>query len=139
MNTALITPLTNQQVFDNALFGIRQQNYVASGTDDSGFNCLYRGPGGLKCGIGHSIPDELYRESMEGKCIGSLTTDLEYRAWFGVLLRDVSLELATRLQDAHDSAAHLAPSTNKLDPGAFEVRMEGIASRFDLTYTEVPA
>lgn len=29
-------------------------------------NCMYRGPNGLKCAIGHLIPDELYSPEMEG-------------------------------------------------------------------------
>lgn len=31
--------------------------------------CLYRGPDGTKCALGHLIPDELYTRDIEGKNI----------------------------------------------------------------------
>ena len=140
MNTATsthITPLTNQQLFDNALFGIRKQNYATSGEDGNGFSCLYRGPNGTKCGIGHSIPDELYCSEMEKSCIGSLLADPDYHDSLAMLFSDVDSELASRVQGAHDSGANMRTSTVKMDPGSFEARMEAVASRFSLTYTQV--
>lgn len=58
MDINTITPLTAQQVFDAALFGIRKQEYVKSYLVGQG--CAYRGQHGLKCGIGHAIPDACY-------------------------------------------------------------------------------
>lgn len=31
---------------------------------------MYRGPEGRKCAVGHLLPDELYRPSMEGMSVG---------------------------------------------------------------------
>ena len=139
MNTATtthITPLTNQQLFDNALFGIRRQNYATSGKEDNGFTYLYRGPNGTKCGIGHSIPDELYCSEMEETCVGSLIAGPDYHDSLAVLFSGVDSELASRVQDAHDSGVNMRTSTVKMDPGSFEARMEAVASRFGLTYTQ---
>jgi hypothetical protein len=54
-----VTPLTPQQVFDNALHGVIAQG-AFSKLDDAAQTCAYRGTGGMKCGIGHSIPDAIY-------------------------------------------------------------------------------
>lgn len=56
-------PLSKQEIYNNALFGIRGQNYARSAT--VGGRCVYRGDRGLKCALGHSIPDSEYTERLD--------------------------------------------------------------------------
>lgn len=58
--------------------------------------CLYRGPEGTKCAIGHLIPDELYTRDIEGKNIYAALTDLKIQ-----LPAKIRRELG-RLQWCHD-------------------------------------
>lgn len=61
MNKKLIKKITPivQQMYD----GLKSQNFERSVGDIS---CLYRGHSGLKCAVGHIIPDELYDDDIEG-------------------------------------------------------------------------
>lgn len=52
---------TDQELFTQAVLGMRSQNYALSQLDDDISTCLYRHPDGYKCLVGHLIPDELYR------------------------------------------------------------------------------
>ncbi|MBA4282132.1 hypothetical protein [Ralstonia sp.] len=120
------TPLTKQQVFDNALFGVRGQDYRQS---VNGAACAYRGRDGLKCGIGHSIPDELYvddlddtKDKMNG--IEPLCERSEF-VWLRELLGGDTQFLA-EVQAAHDGMR---------SPDDFEDRMQQIAAYYGLTYT----
>lgn len=70
-----IKTLTLQEVFDNAVRGVYAQGEKS--WDDDTDRCVYRGVSPatgktLKCGIGFSIPDDLYDEKMEGGGIGEL-------------------------------------------------------------------
>lgn len=128
MEVKPIVPLTAQQVFDNALFGIRQQKYQRSERTST---CMYRADRTAKCpvrcGIGHSIPDALYDPAMEGKAIDHLLTRIAgERLVF--LFEGVGDSLLADLQHAHD---------RELSFGAhrFEKAMATIAANYGLTYT----
>lgn len=54
--------LTLQDVFNLGYIGVIRQGKQSAGAD--GY-CLYRGPDGIKCAIGHCIPDELYTPNLE--------------------------------------------------------------------------
>lgn len=126
--------LTNQKVFDNALFGVRGQGYKQSRrrlTDGLLGPCLYRGPDGLKCGIGHSIEDDALAREMDtgdvggcgGQSIRACLLDSRVFAIFG----GVDKSLLKDLQDAHDSCDS--------SPHKFEASMADVASAFGLSYT----
>jgi len=53
-----------QQIFDTGVAGILAQGGYSY--DAGGHGCLYRGPNGCKCALGHSIPDDGYDPSLEG-------------------------------------------------------------------------
>lgn len=56
--------MTRQEIFNTvatALLAQGKASYARYG------GCLYRGPDGTKCAVGHLIPDEKYRPSLEGK------------------------------------------------------------------------
>src|SRR5690606_37517326 len=87
--------------------------------------CRYRGPDGLKCAVGHIIPDELYTPDLEGKlfardgqpieCFNEIAAKLE-------LTRDNVLLLAA-LQDIHDFS----------EPHEWEQRFANLAKSWNLT------
>lgn len=100
-----ITQFTFTEIIDYVIDKISEQGDVSF----EGKNCLYRKHeicGSVKkCAIGHLIPDEEYRTSIEWKPISSLIYDgiLEINAdekekWEYVALLSL-------LQDAHDEAA----------------------------------
>ena len=126
MTAPKITTLTPQQVFDNALNGVRAQDYIKSDTANG--MCAYRGSVGLKCGIGHSIPDEVYNPEMDCSDFSTAFTDLILKnSKLKKLFKNCAPELLAFLQDAHDCMA------NKEQ---FEDVMHEAAMRYDLVYTK---
>ena len=87
----MIEPWTNQTAAVAGLLGIRAQGYQRSARDGL---CLYRGPNGLKCYIGHLIPDELYDPLFENKSYEEVLRSLNI---------EVDINLFGALQHAHDS------------------------------------
>ena len=69
--------LTKQQLFNNAYFGVVKQGKKSLGACRSGPHCAYRAEDGSKCGIGHSIPDEVYSPAFEGHSITNLLDEGE--------------------------------------------------------------
>lgn len=55
---------SEQEVFDTVVLHLLKQEAKAEGEDGE---CLYRDPEGRKCAVGCLIPDEQYRDHMEGK------------------------------------------------------------------------
>lgn len=95
---------TLQQVFNQAFRGLRKQGWKKSVAAD-GTTCMYRGPNGLRCAIGHAIPNSRYMKKFE-----------EYSVINGTILR-AALGVGTgysgpidlhgvlfSLQNCHDSA-----------------------------------
>ena len=54
--------MNKQLIFDTAVNGIRKQGKRS--VDDIG-RCMYRGPNGCKCAVGHMIPDDKYDSFIE--------------------------------------------------------------------------
>lgn len=129
-------PLTPQQVFDNALFGIRNQGYKRSALSSG---CLYRltieATGEvLKCGIGHSIPDEVCTSEWlfryNGAGITGLVTEGDNPS-LEALFRRVPRMLLGELQNAHDRND---TRTGLSWRDSFEREMQHIAARYGLIY-----
>lgn len=134
------TQLTNQEAFDRALFGLRKQGRPSRMKAGS---CAYRGDEGRKCGVGFCIDDDKLARLMDDPSgdgdtsIGWLLQGEEFRE-LNLILGNVSLELLTRIQIAHDDyfgdfeadgespAVAMAP---------WEAYMSGIATEHNLTYT----
>lgn len=116
--------MTNQEVFDKVLFALRKQGRASIRyTHSQNSECAYRGHDGMKCAVGHLIPDEKYNAGLEGvKC-----SDLQVRYAAGLTEHQEDLGIA--LQDAHDHCLSVSPE-------AWEERMRRVAVRFDLEYTE---
>lgn len=113
--------MTAQEIFDKVLFSLRKQGKASTKYG----RCMYRGPDGLKCAVGHLIEDADYRPAWEGRSVHDLlVTGAAPEHLYG------NGELLSRLQHAHDS--YLA------DQGlaARETRMKEIAGNFSLVYKE---
>ena len=54
-----------QDMFNKAYIGLRNQDFKQSLDSPRGGRCLYRGPHGLKCAIGHCITDEDMKDVTE--------------------------------------------------------------------------
>lgn len=137
-----ITPLTNQQAFDLAVNGIRKQNYqrslVISSMGARSASCAYRGPDGLKCAVGHMIPDCI--EIPEDCNAVGFTTLLSKVLEVNLLLSPVTDTLLVELQQTHDymTTSDLEDDLGNIDlqtPDAVEARFKSIAASYELVYT----
>lgn len=98
MSEKEVIVLTHQEAFNKAVRGMRDQGWkkAAMGGDWTGGTCKYRTNSGLKCAVGHIIPDDRYSPKMEGQeavramAMANVTVDTY-----------VSLN---KLQDCHDGA-----------------------------------
>lgn len=124
-----ITPLTAQQVFDAAVDGIAAQGFKRSVDEHNA--CLYRGPDGLKCAVGHSIPDELYLPEIEGLTAYGLVDCLPLARLY-INVRDSGL--LSDLQRLHDDNDDCRK--NLLDVKTFLDEAQALASKHGLVYTE---
>lgn len=97
---------TLQQVFDDAYRGLYAQGFAIS-KDHTG-DCAYRGAGGLRCAIGHCIPDDNYDAIIEGIApdVCEYGNDRERTAYelFGSIFGTIDRPALLRLQEAHDYA-----------------------------------
>lgn len=118
----MIEPWTNQTAAVAGLLGIRAQGYQRS---TRGGLCLYRGPRGLKCYIGHLIPDELYDLRFEGKGC-KIVLHRSTIADTG-LFTNVDFDLLIYLQQAHDMSLQLGVMQ-------FELEVKRIFEKYDLEY-----
>ncbi len=90
--------MNTQEAFDAAVKHLRKQGERSQARYST--DCLYRGPGGLKCAVGALIPDELYEKSYEGRAVKILV----YTAGnIGKLFRNVDINVLITLQNVHDS------------------------------------
>jgi hypothetical protein len=142
--------LTHQQIFDQALNGIRAQGALAQQSVHMG--CRYRlekDGKTLACGVGQLIPDNVYDGAVENASAARLI-DLAIRGGLSDnskvnLLADMlviagidvlnleTARLLSRIQGAHDNSDGILE---------FEERMQRVAASYDLEYRKpkkVPA
>lgn len=107
---------TRQEIFDLAWNGLKAQGFVQS-VNKTG-SCVFRGPNGTRCAIGHCIPDDKYdpRMDREGEYF-----DAAFDA-AGVGWRDRIF--AHNLQNAHD---------NGEEPKSMERYLRNLAGEYGLT------
>lgn len=106
---------TEQEIFDLAFNGLRAQGFRKSKGEKG---CLYRGPDGLKCAIGHCIADSDYRKSFEAR----RDSAFEAAGVSGPLFA-----FAVNLQFAHDLS---------INPSDMESRLREFANDYELTIPE---
>lgn len=107
--------MNEQQLFEAAYAGLAKQGFERSKKQDLS-NCLYRGPDGRKCAIGHAIPDELYAPTMDA------TANLEHV--LGVIGYSGDYTFARNLQRIHDRSQN---------PAAMQRGLIGFARAHSLT------
>lgn len=62
-------PMDRQAIFTKAYLGLKAQNFersMATYGNSTDARCAYRGENGMKCALGHCIPDEQYKPYFEG-------------------------------------------------------------------------
>lgn len=155
----MTTPLTNQQMFDNALLGIRRQGYQRSYNNGTGSCVYYNGDADngakLCCAVGHSIPEpENLPEHINTGAIASLIqwqnlkTLLSINEDLFVHSETMRHEFLHQLQRVHDLMGNVdvdgfdkgIESTGDTGVGNshdFEAAMQKLAAKWELTYTPV--
>ena len=113
--------MTTQEAFDKSVTALLKQNKKS----EDGRKCMYRGPEGRKCAIGHLIPDSIYDPSMERKGVNVLRYEFPEVA---DLLEDVNIELLNQLQLIHDTTP----------PKAWELGFNLLAYRYKLDTSVLP-
>lgn len=108
---------TLQQVFDDAYTGLASQGFRRSiGDKDIGAGCAYRGVSGLRCAIGHCIPDSKYHAELEGYTPTSSSEDHpEGHPIFRDLFPTVDCFDLLELQECHDYARSARSMQKKLE------------------------
>jgi len=74
VNTACVSNWTKQSAFDlicNRFAVQKVRSHDPAVTEAEGNGCLYRGPDGTKCAVGHLIADADYLPVMEGRGVNS--------------------------------------------------------------------
>lgn len=126
---------TKQEAFDIVLNGLRAQGAPSIEPYEIGSSvtCRYRGPNGLKCAAGHLLKDEYYDEEvMEGKISACIDPNL-----FGMRDTNGSYKLIRAMQNAHDDSADISCNfKNKNWLTEFEAKMQNVAKKYKLKYTE---
>lgn len=96
-----MTTNPNQAAFTAAYLGLAAKGFERS--YDAKHGCLYRGPRGLKCAVGHLIPDEHYDPTWELGCDPTITNRPAIQTLLDTIYPGVSIPMLSRLQEAHDS------------------------------------
>lgn len=120
---------TRQKIFDIAYLGLASQNWELSRTPQM---CMYRGPNGTKCAIGHCIPDELYEPEFEGCTIYS-NNKLQRVAG----ISDDDLSWSRNLQRLHDNTGVGRLLVVSKFPKTLKEAMEIFAQESGLTVPEI--
>lgn len=115
---------TNQTAFTAAAKGMLSQ-MKKSVTEEGSDSCMYRGYGGLKCGVGFLLPDELaVRADSEGITDTGVDSVVEGIPEIAELLSKVDIDLLARIQGIHD----YQPTDR------WEYRLKSLAGDFDLKW-----
>lgn len=116
--------MTPQEIFDTASIAVLKQGQRATRNE----LCVYRAANGLKCALGHLIPDEMYKKEMEGN--GAYTVVKKFPELPEYLRTNI--ELVKHLQNAHDmSDGYIATNEVFNDPTAsYEMSREGFRHNF---------
>jgi hypothetical protein len=131
-NLSFDVPLTNQEMLDRAVRGLRSQKFERSMTSGK---CSYMGPDGRHCAWGWVDPStwslpEYTSATRDGEVTSSSTMFDLRRAKHGLAARlsDNQYNFAVQLQDAHDGGTN---------PRAMVDRLRDLSEKFGLTYPEI--
>jgi hypothetical protein len=114
--------MNRQQAFDRAVSALIEQGEPAY----SEFGCCYRTDGGLKCAVGHLMPEDKYQPGFEGVAAS------EPQILRAAGISAASANFLEALQDTHDG-----PAEEGLTDGAwveaFKKRARIVADDFGLS------
>lgn len=127
-----------QDLFNQAYIGLRNQNWQRSiNVVNGNESCRYRSSSGLKCAVGHCIPDNLYKKDVyEGRSFAIPFYDNAVQLTTGECIkageycraeRLILAEILSCMQAAHDLNA---------EPNNVKREMDHIADIYKL---EIPA
>ncbi len=108
--------MNRQEAFNKVYLGLKGQNFKRS---HDGSYCKYRGPHGLKCAVGHLIPDDKYSEHMESASMGFILEAI------GIPADDYTFY--DSLQSCHDMSK----------PGEMDGRLKLFAREWNLIVPDV--
>ncbi len=113
--------MTRQEAFDKMATGLAGQNFRRSMNPDG--KCAYRNPAGLKCAIGHLIPDEKYSPKMD-------SSSMRFQEVLSVIgVTDIADRIFyEECQGAHDYAD---------SPELMKERLRRVAITYGLTTTSL--
>lgn len=117
--------MNKQEIFDKVYLGLKSQDFKPSML---GTSCAYRGKDGLKCAVGHLIPDELYDPTWEesgGTAVYNLPSNV--KQFLGIFNQE-DLEFIDGLQWVHDSC--------EFSEDDMQTRLKNFASEKGLTVPE---
>lgn len=86
--------MTAQEIFNQSYLGVLRQGRTSYGP----IGCRYRRPDGCKCAAGQVIPDNEYKEDMEGQRFGRIFDRTSIEEMHSGLIED--------LQFYHDAMPH---------------------------------
>lgn len=130
-------PLTKQEIFDAALNGVREQYYIRSMRVQG--RCAYRGTDDRKCGLGHSMPDDIAEAADNYGVQGNQTTirallnpdnNFVLHQELCALYPESEVDFLESLQMAHDCMDPRNPADS------YEQAMQSIAFTYCLAYTK---
>lgn len=113
--------ITAQELFDQVVLAVVKQGR-ASVTEQG--MCMYRGPGGLKCAVGHVLRDDELQLDEEGFTVLGLPLPKRLKPHRG-LLRELQL--------AHDAHAHRQTFLSEFIRDA-----RAVSEEHNLTMPELP-
>lgn len=107
---------TRQQLFDMAFTGLLRQDFQRAATQgSSGASvCVYRAKHGLKCAIGHMIPDDRYDPRMDVGSQEPGTGSGFTKACVAADIGDSDWPWARGLQQCHDTARNASEMLRSL-------------------------
>jgi hypothetical protein len=113
----------NQKLFNIAVRKLLKQNQKSvSATTinmDGSSSCAYRGTDGLRCAIGHAIPDRLYCKEMEGESTDGISVKTVLSN-LGYTNSDFNM----KLQQVHDF----------YEPCQWREMFQDLANQYNLTF-----
>lgn len=122
----------NKEIYELVMSKMCEQN--AQSVNDSG-TCMYRGPNGLKCAVGHLIDDEAYSEKLECKTIDSIYVQeavTQSCSRLGFVVDYSTFKLLSHMQQVHDGYS-------KHNHKQFDIYFkEQVPLKLNLNYVEVP-
>jgi hypothetical protein len=131
-----IVPFENlQQVFDKAWNGMKAQGWKRA-TGWTGIGCEYKTKDGLKCAIGHVVPEEFVAHGSDGSCdvAGRVTgLILRYSEWSDLFANLNIIDLQA-LQECHDHY-FIKPNDEEGIAGVYDVEaaFRKYAEKYSLT------